>query len=74
VCDVAYVLLVEQLERRVLADRQALVARGVSEDLPTPGVEQARFDEFLTSEQRRPEAMTEAEIARNEELTALGVA
>lgn len=65
---------VEQLERQVLADRQALLSRGVAENLPSIDSEQARFDEWLEAEpQQRPE-MTPADLERFEELTALGVA
>lgn len=49
-CDVAYVLLVEQVERRVLADRSGLIARGAVEDLPTLHEAQYRLDEVLAAE------------------------
>lgn len=51
VCDVAYVLLVEQLERQVLADRQIaalqLVMSGQGGDLPTLPDVLTKFDEAL---------------------------
>ena len=46
----AYVLLVEQTERRVLADRTGLIARGVGEDLPALYTAQERLDEALAAE------------------------
>jgi hypothetical protein len=68
------VLLVEQLERLALADRQALLVRGVTEDLPSVLSAQRRFDEWLTAKPEPIEAMTPEQIARREELMAMGVA
>ena len=67
-------LLVEQLERRVLADRQALLARGVVEGLPSPGAEQANFDAWLQAEPEAVAELTPADIEKRDELRALGVA
>lgn len=66
-------LIVEQLERQTLADRQALLARGVAEDLPTVLSAQQHFDEWLAGEQE-DEPLTPEQVARREELMALGVA
>jgi hypothetical protein len=75
VCDVVYVLRIEQLERRVLADRQALLSRGVVEGLPEFDEEQAAFDAWLESEPNEERAaLSPADLAKLEELTALGVA
>ena len=73
-CDLVYVLRVEQLERRVLADRQALLSRGVVDGLPEFDEEQAAFDEWLVSEPEERAALSPADLAKLEELTALGVA
>jgi hypothetical protein len=73
-CDLSYLLQVEQIERRVLADRQALIARGLSENLPTFGVEQAAFNEWLVSEPERLEPMTVEQVEKSELLRSLGVA
>ena len=67
-------LLVEQLERRVLADRQALIARGIGENLPTRGVEQANLDSWLVEEPKPLERLSPAELEKLDELRALGVA
>lgn len=52
-CDLAYVLLVEQLERQVLADRQIaalqFVMSGEGGDLPTLAESVAQFDEALVA-------------------------
>jgi hypothetical protein len=50
VCDLAYVLLLDKWERQALADRQALIARGVDEGLPTLAETQQRLNEALTAE------------------------
>lgn len=72
----AYLLLIEQLERRVLADRQALIARGVSEQLPEFQVEQAALDARLVAEPTvtPAEHFSVEQIEKLEELRALGVA
>lgn len=67
-------LVVGQLERQALADRQALLARGVVEDLPTIFSAQQHFDDWLVAEQQPAQAMTPEQVARREELMALGVA
>lgn len=67
-------LRVEQLERRVLADRQALLSRGVTEGLPTLEREQEAFDDWLLGEPPTVAAMTPEQLERHEELVALGVA
>jgi hypothetical protein len=74
VCDLVYVIRVEQLERRVLADRQALLSRGVVEGLPEFDSEQEAFDAWLVSEPADRTEMSPADLARFEELAALGVA
>lgn len=71
ICDVAYVLLVEQTERRVLADRGGLIARGVAEDLPALNEAQARLDEALASE---PVAVQSVDSNEYRLRVALGVA
>jgi hypothetical protein len=68
------VLLIEQLERQALADRQALLSRGITDDLPTAFSEQQRFDAWLTAEPEARDAMAPADVAKLEELIALGVA
>jgi hypothetical protein len=71
---VAYVLLIERMERRVLADRQALLSRGITDGLPSVDEEQAAFDAYLISEAQTAEQMTPTQLALHEELVALGVA
>jgi len=68
------VVVVEQLERQALADRQALIGRGLVEELPTVFTAQQHFDEWLVSEQKSAQAMTPEQLARHEELVAMGVA
>lgn len=67
-------LLVEQLERQALADRQALLVRGVTDDLPSVFSEHERFDAWLNAEPEQRQAMSPADLIKLEELTALGVA
>lgn len=62
------------MERRVLADRQGLIARGVSENLPTLGLEQAAFDVALEAEPERLAPLSLAESEQMELRRALGVA
>jgi hypothetical protein len=67
------VLVVEQVQRQAMADRQALLARGVTEDLPTVLSAQQHFDDWLTAEEEPAELLTPEQVARREELMALGV-
>lgn len=69
-----YVIRLEQLERQVLADRQALITRGVSEGLPTLDSEQERFDAWLVAEPAERPVMTDADVEQLELRVALGVA
>jgi hypothetical protein len=65
------------MERRVLADRQALLSRGIVDGLPDVDVEQAKFDAWLESEPDGAApagAMTPEQVAQHEERIALGVA
>jgi hypothetical protein len=55
-CDVAYVMLVDRLESRTLAEMQAAVfvqAMGGNTAIPDPGVEREQFDAMLTAPFRR---------------------
>ena len=74
ICDLAYVLLIEQLERQALADRQALLVRGVTEDLPSAFSEQQRFDAWLQAEAEAVTPPTGLEVNEQELRMALGVA
>jgi hypothetical protein len=71
VCDLAYVLLLENWQRQAIADRQALVSRGVSEQLPTFALAQVRLDEVLEAE---PVAAKHIDAEQMELRIALGVA
>jgi hypothetical protein len=72
VCDVAYVLLADQVETRVLADRQiaaVLIAAGARDvEIPDPDDARDRLDALLVAEPKRPDP-EQLELAR-----ALGVA
>jgi hypothetical protein len=68
---VVYVVLLEQHERQTLADRQALIARGITEGLPTIRAEQERIDKTLAAEPR-PGKQADPELM--EFRRALGVA
>jgi hypothetical protein len=65
------VLLLDKWERQALADRQGLISRGVSEDLPTLAEAQESLDEALTAEPKRLEAVDSEQM---ELRRALGVA
>lgn len=67
-------LVVEQLQRQALADRQALLSRGITEDLPTTLSAQQHFDDWLLAEREPAEPLTPEQLERREELLALGVA
>ena len=67
-------VLVEQIERRTLADRQALLSRGVTENLPTLGAEQDAFDAWLCEEPKPRAELSPAELEQLELRIALGVA
>lgn len=70
-CDVVYVLLLDEWQAQAMADRQALIARGVAEGLPTMGSTRDRFDEALEAEPVAPGAgLTTEEYELRE---ALGV-
>ena len=71
VCDLSYVLILDQLERQMLADRQALIASGVRDDLPNLPQVQESLDARLHAE---PEPMAPVDYERLELLQALGVA
>ena len=62
------------MERQALADRQALISRGVGEDLPTSFSEQQRFDEWLEAESQERAPLTGTDLAEMELRMALGVA
>ena len=53
-CDIAYVLLVERMERQVLSERQvaAVLASGGAENIEMPQMDEARaeFDAALVAE------------------------
>jgi hypothetical protein len=68
------VLLIEQLERQALADRQALLSRGVTEELPTAYSEQRRFDAWLEAEPEKVQPLAGVELDEQELRMALGVA
>jgi hypothetical protein len=74
VCDLAYVVLLEERERQTLADRQALIARGVVEDLPSFRAEQQRIDEALAAEPKPADAGKQISPEQMELRRALGVA
>jgi hypothetical protein len=63
----------EQRERQVLADRQGLIARGATEDLPNFATVQLEFDEWLIAEPQPAPQLSSADIEKQEELRALGV-
>jgi hypothetical protein len=67
-------LQVEQLERRVLTDRQALIGRVEPAQLPSFPVEQAALDAWLISEPTHVAALSVEEVEQLEERRALGVA
>lgn len=71
----AYVLLLDRLERQVLADRQVAalqaVMSGQGGDLPSFDEQRARFDALLTEE---PKALTVVDREQWELRRALGVA
>lgn len=68
----AYVLVVEQFERQLLADRTGLVARGVTdEDLPTMRAAQAKLDDLLAAE---PQPVQSVDSEQYRLRQALGVA
>jgi hypothetical protein len=68
VCDAAYLLLVEQVIARTLADRQgAIVAAAMGADvgvLPDPGEEVTRLDEALNGAPTRTETDPMTRMAR----------
>ena len=68
----AYVLLLENWQRQAIADRQALIALGVREGLPTFGEVRRRLDEALLAEPDAPESEVDSE--QMELRRALGVA
>jgi hypothetical protein len=74
VCDLAYVLLLEALERQVLADRQVaavfIAARAEGVDLPSFAEQRARFDAALVAEPVAVQVETEQQELRR----MLGVA
>jgi hypothetical protein len=57
VCAVAYVIAIDTIERRVLADRTGMImANSMSEtpiELPDPDEARARFDRWLTEPPER---------------------
>ncbi len=70
----AYVVLLDERERQVLADRQGLIARGTTEGLPSFRAEVQRIDEALAAE---PQAVDPAKQISPEQMElrrALGVA
>jgi hypothetical protein len=76
VCDLAYVMLLDQLERQVLADRHVaavLMAAG-AQDVPLPDFteERARLDAALTEEPAT--VASHVEVEQLELRRALGVA
>lgn len=68
----AYVLLLDKWERQALADRQALITRGVTDDLPSLAGAQAKLDAALEAEPQAPGAGLSVE--EYELRVALGVA
>ncbi len=74
-CDLAYLLLLERLERQVLADRQIaalqLVMSGEGGDLPTLQETREAFDAALVAE---PQQGTQVDAEQMELRRALGVA
>jgi hypothetical protein len=65
------VLLLDKWERQALADRQALLTRGLTEGLPSLGAAQEAFDAALCAEPKRLEAVDSEQM---ELRRALGVA
>lgn len=76
-CDLAYVLLLDQMERQVLADRQVaavLMAAGAKDvRLPSLAEKRAEFDEALAAEPK-PSAVSLLSDEQRELREALGVA
>lgn len=76
VCDLAYVLLLDQLERLLLADRHVVaVLRAAGHDIPLPTYQERRelFDAALVSEPK-PAKADEVDSEQMELRRALGVA
>ncbi len=73
-CDLVEVTLLEQLERQVLADRQALIGRVEADELPWFPKAAADLRERWASEPGAPEAGAKVLSAEESELRqALGV-
>lgn len=74
VCDVAYVLQVEQVERHVLADRQivalARIMGGAEAEMPSVDGAIAEFDALLIG----PAVVVVSDPGRRELLELMGVA
>lgn len=71
-CDLAYVWLLELWQRQAMVDRQALLARGIVEDLPTFGTAQTQFDGALNAD-AVPSAHSSLSVEQLELRQALGV-
>jgi hypothetical protein len=61
----------DRWERQALADRQGLIARGVSEELPTLAEVQTRLDDALAAE---PKVLESVDSEQMELRRAMGVA
>jgi len=71
VCDVAYVLLIDDLRQRVYVDRQVAAlyrSRGMDIELPDFDEQRERLDKFLDSEFRESRNDSDSEL-----LEALGL-
>jgi len=68
------VLLLETWERQALADRQALITRGIDEGLPTLAETRQRLNEALTAEPKAPAVVSGPDDEQMELRRALGVA
>jgi hypothetical protein len=78
VCDLAYVLLLDQLERQVLADRHVaavlMTAGAEGVELPTLYERRAAFDVALVADPVAPAVVSEVDSEQMELRRALGVA
>ncbi len=67
-------VLLDERERQVLADRQGLIARGATEGFPSFRAEVQRIDEALAAEPRAVDPSKQISPEQMELRRALGVA